>query len=355
MLLGFTFSGFTPGFERYDLWSDDESLRGKADLIRAFDSDPTVLSNTSFALPSNGDELFRIRRIDAQGERLVWIGIYRHAPAIHQSRSGGYMSTGIWLVDSSLLGDELLNLLRGLLEIFSKTCLRNGEFYELLSQILPAHTEQLRSIMKQANGKVKAVAPPRKSDHIEAPLVFDFSAAKGVLESFFASYLLVSSSQAHRRNVYFFFSDAVCDVLQDKRTTPIVNYWRLIDDEVEPQDVAEVDNMAQATLNRAGAEAGFLSDGSRSLEDLILGSHAERSEILNRLKALEREQRVQRELQKRAGSSRFLPSSFVARLVFAFIAAALLVSGVYAMNSYVIPYFGSIGEKPPASASKMAR
>jgi hypothetical protein len=335
MILGFTFSGFTPGMERYEFWSHDESASKMIDAIRSAGADPTVLNNSSFGLPLDGGELFRIRRIYANDSSLIWIGVYKHAYSTHRARSGGYMSVGIWLADALLLGDVLLESLKVLTEILSNACLNtSGEFHRPLAEMLPAENERLLFIMKELS-KGLAGLPPASS-FVEGPTVFDFSAAKEDLPPFFATCLLILPSQLHRSDVYFFFSGSVSDVLKNRRAIQIVNHWQLINDALDALKAVEAKDM-----NQAAAGTGTLPDILRPSDaPSLVPRGSELGEVLSRLKAIETTMKdlksfnnSQKDINKRlfssAKSTRLLGAGY---LSFSIVMFAVMTYGYYILN-----------------------
>lgn len=302
MILGFTFAGFTPGFERHDFWSDEALARENIEAVRSLKTDPTILNNSIFGLPGNRDELFRVRRIYQNNASFLWAGVFQHAHSMHRTRSGTYMSVGVWFVNSTLLGNDLLKLLRDLASILSETSLRDGEFYRPLADSVSIEDERLRSMMQRARETLKITAAASTENFIEGAEVFDFTAARrGELESlqsFFASCLLVAASQIRRRDVYFFFSDSVLDVLRNRGTKEIVNYSRLIDDEVTLLNAAEAKEMLQAGLN----STSLVPDNARPLDYPAPGSHGQLTDILYRLRQIEASFKEMRSSQREFSS-----------------------------------------------------
>jgi hypothetical protein len=223
VLLGFSISGVTPGYERFDYWTTTED---KTNAVLQEKS--LVLDNTRINIPPGDGEIIRIRRFHNERDLIIFIGVYRHAFETGRSRSGGYMSAGVWLSGSFLDGAIILPVIRDILRSTERACCRDSEFISRLERSSGVFSDVLRAEYENISNKLVQLPPHIAAAKLSSSFLFyDFSRLSIGADTFFINFLQASRSHSALGDIYLTTSKSVVEGTYRAGGIPIFNEFDL--------------------------------------------------------------------------------------------------------------------------------
>jgi hypothetical protein len=172
VLLGFSISGVTPGYERFDYWTTTNVMTNSILKEKSL-----VLDNSRINMPPGDGEIIRLLRFRNAGDLIIYIGVYKHAFETGRGRSGGYMSVGAWLSGSFLDSVILLPIIRKSLRSVERACCRGSEFVSRLDKSCGIFRDELKAECDNIYNNQPVPLPPyiAPAGLLSNSLFYDFS------------------------------------------------------------------------------------------------------------------------------------------------------------------------------------